>query len=105
MQALWQALDEAGAEIVLAGHDHNYQRYAPLNPDGTLDRERGIRPFVVGTGGKSHYALKSPPATVEAFNGDTYGILQLSLHPSSYDWRFVPEAGKSFTDTGSTACH
>ncbi len=106
MQALWQALDAAGAEIVLAGHDHNYQRWAPLNPDGTLDRERGIRQFVVGTGGRSHYPLKTPPpANAEAFNGDTFGVLQLTLHPTSYEWQFIPEAGKSFRDAGSGECH
>ncbi len=104
-QALWQALDEAGAEIVLAGHDHNYQRWAPQTPSGTRDEARGIREFVVGTGGRSHYALGSPPANVETFNGDTFGILQLTLHPTSYDWVFVPEAGKTFTDTGSGTCH
>ncbi len=104
-QALWQALYDAGAEIVLSGHDHNYQRYAPLTPTGALDSARGIREFVVGTGGRSHYALKTPPATVEKSNSDTFGILQLTLRASSYDWKFVPEAGKSFTDTGSTACH
>jgi hypothetical protein len=105
MQALWQALDAAGAEVVLSGHDHNYQRYAPQTPSGTRDDARGIRQFVVGTGGKNHYPLGTPPATVEQFNGDTFGILQLSLHPTSYDWQFIPEAGKSFTDAGSDVCH
>ena len=105
MQALWQALDAAGAEIVLAGHDHNYQRWAPQTWSGTRDEARGIRQFVVGTGGRSHYALRTPPANVEAFNGDTFGILQLILHPTSYDWQFIPEAGKSFRDAGSGACH
>jgi acid phosphatase type 7 len=104
-RVLWQALDAAGAEIVLSGHDHNYQRWAPQNPDGTLDRERGIREFVVGTGGKNHYPLGSPPANVEQSNDETFGILQLTLRPTSYDWTFIPEAGKTFTDTGSTACH
>ena len=66
---------------------------------------RGIREFVVGTGGKSHYPLGSPPANVEKSNDDTFGILQLTLRPTSYDWKFVPEAGKTFTDTGSGTCH
>jgi acid phosphatase type 7 len=104
-QVLWQALYDAGAEIVLAGHDHNYQRYAPQDPDGTLDRERGIRQFVVGTGGANHTPLANPPPNVEASNDDTFGILQLSLHATSYDWVFIPIAGKSFTDTGSGVCH
>jgi hypothetical protein len=104
-QALWQALYEFGAEIVLAGHDHNYQRYAPQTPAGTVDRARGIRQFVVGTGGKSNTMLQTPPPNVEAFNGTTDGILQLTLHPTSYDWRFIPIAGQRFTDAGSGVCH
>ncbi len=103
-QALWQALDNAGAEIILAGHDHNYQRWKPLNGAGDLD-PTGIRQFVVGTGGRSHYSLGSPPANVEASNDDTFGVLQLTLRADSYDWQFVPEVGKSFTDTGSDSCH
>jgi acid phosphatase type 7 len=105
MQALWQALDAAGAELVLSGHDHNYQRWAPQTWSGTRDPARGIREFVVGTGGKNHYPLGSPPANVEQSNDDTFGILQLTLRPTSYDWKFVPEAGKTFTDTGSGMCH
>jgi acid phosphatase type 7 len=104
-QALWQALYEAGAEIVLTGHDHNYQRYAPQDADGLRDDARGIRQFVVGTGGKSNTSLKTPPPNVEAFNGATDGILQLTLHPTSYNWRFIPIAGQSFTDAGSGVCH
>ena len=104
-RVLWQALYAAGADIVLAGHDHNYQRYAPQDADGILDREHGIREFVVGTGGKNHYPLGTPPPNVEASNDDTFGILQLSLHPTSYDWQFIPVAGATFTDTGSGTCH
>jgi len=104
-RVLWQALDEAGAELVLSGHDHNYQRWAPQTWSGTRDEARGIREFVVGTGGRSHYPLGSPPANVEKSNDDTFGILQLTLRPSSYDWTFIPEAGKIFTDTGSGTCH
>jgi hypothetical protein len=102
---LWQVLTEHGAEVVLTGHDHNYQRYAPQNADGTRDDARGIRQFVVGTGGKSDYPLGTPPPNVEAFNGETFGILQLSLHATSYDWQFIPIAGQSFTDAGSADCH
>ena len=60
---------------------------------------------MVGTGGKNHYPLKTPPANVEKANAATFGILQLTLRATSYDWTFVPEAGKTFTDSGSTACH
>jgi acid phosphatase type 7 len=104
-EALWQALHEAGAEVVLGGHDHNYQRYAPLTPSGAPDPERGIRQFIVGTGGKSHYLLAPAPPAREAANDDTYGVLRLALHPSGYDWTFVPEAGRTFTDSGSDNCH
>jgi hypothetical protein len=103
-QALWQALYDNDAEIVLSGHDHNYQRWKPLNGAGDHD-PNGIRQFVVGTGGKSHYGLKTPPANVEKSNDDTFGVLRLTLRATSYDWKFVPVAGKSFTDTGSTSCH
>jgi hypothetical protein len=103
-QSLWQALYDNDAEIVLSGHDHNYQRWKLLN--GAADHDpNGIRQFVVGTGGKSHYGLKTPPANVEKSNDDTFGVLQLTLRATSYDWKFVPVAGKSFTDTGSTSCH
>jgi acid phosphatase type 7 len=60
---------------------------------------------VVGTGGKSHTPLKTPPPNVEKFNGDTSGVLQLTLRPDRYDWKFVPVAGKTFTDSGSGTCH
>ena len=104
-KALWQALYEAGAEIVLSGHDHNYQRYAPQDPDGTPDREHGIREFVVGTGGANHTPLTNPPPNVEASNDEAFGILQLTLQPDSYDWVFLPIAGQSFTDAGNGTCH
>jgi len=88
-----------------SGHDHNYQRYVPQDADGIRDDAQGIRAFVVGTGGSNHTPLGTPPPTVEASNDDTFGILQLSLHPSSYDWQFVPIADQSFTDAGSDICH
>ncbi len=103
---IWQALHEHGAEIVLAGHDHNYQRYAPQDADGRRDDARGIRQFVVGTGGKNNTEItRDPPPNVEAYNGDTDGVLKLTLRPDSYDWQFVPAPGQSFTDTGSGTCH
>jgi hypothetical protein len=104
-RVLWQVLYEYGAEIVLSGHDHNYQRYALQDPDGILDREQGIRQFVVGTGGSNHTPLVNPPPNVEASNDGAFGILQLNLHATSYDWVFIPIAGESYTDAGSGACH
>jgi hypothetical protein len=103
--ALWQALYEAGAEVVLNGHDHDYERFAPQTPSGVADPARGIREFVVGTGGRSHYAMNRPIANSAVRNNDTYGVLKLTLHPTSYDWQFIPVAGKTFSDSGTSACH
>jgi acid phosphatase type 7 len=105
VQPLWQALYDANADVMLAGHDHDYERFAPQSPTGAVDLARGLREFVVGTGGKSHYGIAAPIANSETHNDDTFGVLKLTLHPNSYDWTFIPEAGKSFTDAGSTTCH
>ena len=104
MQPIWQALYDAGADVVLNGHDHDYERFAPQSPTGIADLGRGIREFVVGTGGKNHYAIQLPIANSEVRNSDTFGVLKLTLHPTSYDWEFVPVAGKAFTDAGSASC-
>lgn len=105
MQPFWQILYDAGAEIALAGHDHNYERFAPQGPAGTADPARGIRQFVVGSGGASHYGLNVRLANSEAVNTDTYGVLKLTLRATGYDWQFVPEAGRTFSDSGSGTCH
>ena len=106
MKPLWDALYAADAEIVIGGHDHDYERFAPQDPTGKLDPQRGIREFVVGTGGKnSHRSFASPKPNSEVRQADTFGVLKLTLHPTSYDWEFVPEAGKTFTDSGSGTCH
>lgn len=102
--AFWEALYEAGAELVLAGHDHNYERFAPQTAAGVADPERGIRQFVVGTGGKNHYAVPTSQPRSEVANGDTHGVLELKLGSAGYDWRFVPEAGGTFSDLGSGSC-
>ena len=104
VSALWQALYDANADLILAGHDHNYQRWKPLTASGTADGARGIRSFVVGTGGKNAYTLGADPR-IEASQTGTPGILKLTLRAGSYDWQFVPIAGETFTDAGSGACH
>jgi hypothetical protein len=104
-QAIWQDLYDAGAEIVLVGHEHNYERFAPMDTSGSADKATGIREFVVGTGGRSHYPFGTILATSEVRNADTFGVLQLTLHDSSYDWKFIPVAGSTFTDSGSGTCH
>jgi acid phosphatase type 7 len=105
MQPIWWDLYRAGADVVLNGHAHNYERLAPLDPKGVLDPKRGIREFIVGTGGRDHRKFSKIMAASEARNSDTFGVLKLTLHPGSYDWEFVPETGKTFTDSGSAACH
>ena len=102
---LWKALYDAGADLVLAGHEHNYERFGPLDPSGRIDEERGVRSFVVGTGGRSHYAFGSELTGSEARNHDTFGVLRLTLFEGHFDWAFVPVAGKVFTDSGSAPCH
>jgi hypothetical protein len=105
-QPLWQDLYDAGAEIVVNGHDHDYERFAPQTPTGSVDATRGIREFVVGTGGKNHYPFSGTfIANSETHNDDTFGVLKLTLQPTAYRWEFIPEAGKTFTDSGSGACH
>ena len=105
MGKLWQLLYDNNADLVLEGHDHLYERFAPQNAIGGLDVTRGLRSFIVGTGGANHTSVTTVAPNSEIRDAATYGILALTLHPASYDWRFVPEAGKTFTDTGTTACH
>jgi acid phosphatase type 7 len=105
MERLWEILYAGGVDVVLNGHDHNYQRFAPQDPEGRVDPEGGIRQFVVGTGGRSLYEIPNPIANTEIYNDDTYGVLELSLHPKRYEWEFVPVEGESFTDSGSAQCH
>jgi len=102
---LYQALYDANADLIITGHEHNYERFKPQDANGNLNTARGIRQFVVGTGGKSHYGFGTPIANSEKRNSDTYGVIKLTLHSTSYDWKFIPEAGKTFTDSGSQACH
>jgi acid phosphatase type 7 len=105
VRPLWEALYEAGADVVLSGHEHNYERFAPQDPSGRADPERGIREFVVGTGGKSHYEIEVPLTNSEVHNAHTYGVLKLTLHPKSYDWLFIPVKGEAFTNSGRGRCH
>ena len=105
LQTIWQVLYDAGVDLTLAGHNHLYERFAPQDPSGRLDRVRGIRQITVGTGGRSHYALRRVAANSEARNTDTFGVLKLVLEPARYSWEFVPERGKAFRDSGTTPCH
>lgn len=105
MGDIWTTLYNAGADVVLSGHNHDYERFSLQSPSGTAD-SRGVRQFVVGTGGKNHYAFPGGPTpNTQVRNSDTFGILSLTLRPDAYDFQFIPEAGKSFTDSGSQGCH
>ncbi|MGH7530644.1 MAG: PKD domain-containing protein [Gemmatimonadales bacterium] len=106
VKPLWDALYEYGADLVVNGHDHNYQRYAPQRPDGTADPQFGIPQITVGTGGgEGLYAFGEPIPNVAAFDNETWGVLKLTLRPGAYDWRFLPVEGRTFTDAGSGTCH
>jgi len=100
----WMELSAAGADIVLNGHDHNYERFAPQDPFGTADAQLGIREFVVGTGGKELRSTDAPQPNSEVRNSATFGALSLTLHETGYDWRFIPVAGSTFTDSGTGSC-
>jgi len=102
--AFWRTLYTAHADVVLGGHDHDYERFAPQTPDAKADAA-GITEFVVGTGGRSHYAFGATEPNSVVRNQVTFGVLALTLHPHSFDWRFIPEAGSTFTDAGSARCH
>jgi hypothetical protein len=105
MRPTWRALYAANADVVVNGHDHHYERFVPQRPDGTHDGARGIREFVVGTGGGRLRGFGAIKANSQARNASTHGVLRLTLHPTSYEWKFVPVAGKTFTDAGATSCH
>ena len=103
VQALYQALQDFKADIVVVGHDHNYQRWAPMTAAGVNDPINGVRQFVVGTGGRDFYPIGSSP-NVQASNSGTWGVLELTLTQTGYSWRFVPVAGSTYTDDGADVC-
>jgi hypothetical protein len=103
MRDVYQALYDFGADVVVTGHDHDYEQFHRQDPDGVLDA-MGIRQFVVGTGGTSlrPFDVILPNSAVR--DSDTHGVLKLTLHPTSYEWSFVPISGGTFTDSGSRPC-
>jgi hypothetical protein len=104
MQAVWALLQESGVEVIIGGHNHTYERFAPQDSNGRRD-PRGIRQFVVGTGGAPLVAFRSIEPNSEVRDNSTWGVLKLTLRPDSYDWQFVPVAGRSFSDSGNDICH
>ena len=101
----WALLYKYNAEIVVSGHEHNYERFAPQTADGVLDKEHGIREFVVGTGGAEPYGFGTPIENSEVRQTGTFGVLQLMLFKSRYEWKFISVPGDTFTDSGSDVCH
>jgi acid phosphatase type 7 len=102
--AFYEELYRAGAELLLVGHDHHYERFAPMDPWGGRDTAYGIRQFVVGTGGRFMYNRATTAPNSEVFS-TTHGVLKLTLHASSYSWEFVPIEGQTFTDSGTGSVH
>jgi hypothetical protein len=106
MATITELLYEHGADVVLAGHDHTYERFARVDPQARPDEVRGIRHFVIGTGGAGLYRFERPALSItETRQADVHGVLRLDLHPGSYDWDFVPTVDGVYTDTGSGTCH
>jgi hypothetical protein len=104
MREFWRALYDGGAEIVVNGHDHQYERLALLDPDGRPDARRGLRQFTVGTGGVPLYPLRAPRSFTEAL-GSAHGVILFTLEPGSYEWAFIPVEGAALFDSGFGACH
>jgi hypothetical protein len=106
LKPFWDAMYEYGVDLVLVGHDHTYQRFAPQNPDGVADEEFGIRQITVGTGGgETLYAFGPTVDNLQVRDNQTFGVVKVTLRPGAYDWQFLPVAGKTFTDSGSGNCH
>lgn len=105
LEAIWQQLYAHGVELVMSGHDHTYERFAPQTPEGALDEDTGIVQFVVGTGGAPLREIGPLRPHSLARSSDTFGVLQLTLQASGYAWQFIPVAGETFTDSGQTMCH
>jgi Big-like domain-containing protein/calcineurin-like phosphoesterase family protein len=104
VQPLWQAMYDHHGAIVVSAHEHNYERFAPQTPAGDADSVNGIREFVVGTGGDSHYSFGPPLPNSQVRNNTTFGVLKLTLNPGVYTWQFIPVAGRTFQDSGSGSC-
>ena len=100
---VFEALYEAGAEVLVGGHDHTYERFAPQAPDGSADA-MGIRQFVVGTGGRSLYDFGTPlPNSLVRYN-DSAGVIKFTLYADGYEWEYIPVTD-GFSDSGYDACH
>ncbi|MGD0274018.1 MAG: metallophosphoesterase [Gaiellaceae bacterium] len=104
-QPFWAALAKAGAEIVLTGHDHLYERFAPLDAAGRQDPKRGLREFVVGTGGRPHYPVVTHVAGNQKVVTGRWGVLRLQLSAKGYRWQFLSTPNSTTLDSGVGSCH
>jgi hypothetical protein len=105
LQTFYQDIYDAGVDILLVGHDHIYERLAPMAPTGSADPIYGVRQFTLGTGGAEHQSFNTILPTSEVRNNDTWGVMKLTLHDSTYDWMFLPVDGGNFTDSGTGVTH
>jgi hypothetical protein len=107
MRYLWQVLVDHGVDVVLSGHEHSYERFAPQDGNGNLDTASGIVQFVVGTGGREtrSFPRGNPEPNSLVRNDETFGVLELTLHPDHYEWSFLGVPGSTFTDTGNALCY
>lgn len=103
IQPLWEMLQHHGVSLALSGHDHDYERFAPLDTDGRPDTRRGIRSFVVGTGGAALYTIDGVRPNSEKRDASNWGILRLELYPDRYSWKYLTADGK-VADQGSGEC-
>jgi hypothetical protein len=105
MRTTWKWLYAKGVDVILSGHEHSYERFAPQTPDGIFDPARGIRQFIVGTGGGAASPFGSVVPNSEVRRTGSKGVLKLTLNDNSYSWQFVSVPPDPFTDTGTGTCH
>jgi hypothetical protein len=105
MGTIIQILYDQGVDVVLSAHDHIYERFSPQNPSGALDTERGIRQFIVGTGGATHHDFGTIQPNSEVRDNSSFGVLKFLLYPDGYEWEFLPVKDDPFSDQGSDYCH
>src|SRR5687768_6267969 len=103
LEPFWKALEDFGADLIIVGHDHDYERFAPQTSTGVASAT-GVRSFVVGTGGRENRSFGTVKANSQFRNSNSLGVLKLTLHPTSYDWQFMPIPGHTLNDAGSAAC-
>ncbi len=104
MQDIWATVAKAGVEVVLAGHDHTYERFAPLDSSGNPN-PKGTQAFVIGTGGRSLYAFINPHPHSQVKQNSSLGVSKFGLEPNGYSWEFLAADGSDFKDSGNGKCY